>query len=215
MSNLEDFNEQLVEVNYTFRLIADRNRNCSIHEIVEKLVQEVGLEVIQETLPVLLDAQWREENKTLPMVCKSDREVLWEATGSLWSKHPEIYRGVDLITEQEAHSLRRSKEAVYIPENKKHSLFAHIAKIYASMLDIKVVFLKSFSKALEQVKGLLEDSKAKLLDTIKSKDDSPPEFMLSFSILNNAPPKKNGMAFYCSIASSGALGIHEGSSSLK
>ena len=85
--------------------------------------------------------------------------------------------------------------SVYIPEAKRHTSFAEVAKAYAAWLGLKVVFVKEFSKVLELVKEQLLTLNSFSIDTLRAKENAPPDFMLTYSLTDNAPPKNNGKPF--------------------
>ena len=141
------------------------------------------------------------------LIKKKPQDVIWSglvaATGDgvVKDKTGRLLEQADFLSYYEAKYLLNcypqndTQASVYIPEAKRHSLFAQVAKAYATWLGLKVVFLKEFSKVLELVKEQLLTLTNSFIDTIKSKDNSPPKFIISFSISNNAPPKNNGKPF--------------------
>ena len=88
-------------------------------------------------------------------------------------------------------------------------LAAYLTKLHGTSLVLIDNAHNHLIRLCSVIKNALEESSLKLFDLVRYKEESPPDFLLSFSITNNAPPKRSGTAFYSSLASSGALVIHE------
>lgn len=141
------------------------------------------------------------------LIKKKPQDVIWSGLvsaigdGVLEDKTGRVLEQPAFLSWHEAKSLfncsqqEDTQATVFIPEAKRHTSFAEVAKAYAAWLGLKVVFIKGFSKVLELVKEQLLTLTNSFIDTIKSKDNSPPKFIISFSISNNAPPKNNGKPF--------------------
>lgn len=141
------------------------------------------------------------------LIKKKPQDVIWSGLvsaigdGVLEDKTGRVLEQPAFLSWHEAKSLfncsqqEDTQATVFIPEAKRHTSFAEVAKAYATWLGLKIVFLKEFSKVLELVKEQLLTLTNSFIDTIKSKDNSPPKFIISFSISNNAPPKNNGKPF--------------------
>lgn len=142
------------------------------------------------------------EDKTVSCGCSScigSRLPLKRMRPVFW----RLLEQVDFLSYQDSKDILNCSQqdendtqaSVYIPESKRHSLFAQVAKAYAAWLGLKLVFVKGFSKVLELVKEKLATLNSSFVDALRANENAPPDFMLSYSLTDNAPPKNNGKPF--------------------
>ena len=141
------------------------------------------------------------------LIKKKPQDVIWSglvsglSDGVLEDKTGRVLEQPAFLSWHEAKSLfncsqqEDTQASVYIPEAKRHTSFAEVAKAYATCLGLKIVFLKEFSKVLELVKEQLLTLNSFSIDTLRAKENAPPDFMLTYSLTDNAPPKNNGKPF--------------------
>ena len=141
------------------------------------------------------------------LIKKKPQDVIWSGLvsaigdGVLEDKTGRVLEQPAFLSWHEAKSLfncsqqEDTQASVYIPEAKRHTSFAEVAKAYAAWLGLKVVFVKEFSKVLELVKEQLLTLNSFSIDTLRAKENAPPDFMLTYSLTDNAPPKNNGKPF--------------------
>ena len=141
------------------------------------------------------------------LIKKKPQDVIWSGLvsaigdGVLEDKTGRVLEQPAFLSWHEAKSLfncsqqEDTQATVFIPEAKRHTSFAEVAKAYAAWLGLKVVFVKEFSKVLELVKEQLLTLNSFSIDTLRANENAPPKFIISFSISNNAPPKNNGKPF--------------------
>ena len=141
------------------------------------------------------------------LIKKKPQDVIWSGLvsaigdGVLEDKTGRVLEQPAFLSWHEAKSLfncsqqEDTQASVYIPEAKRHTSFAEVAKAYATCLGLKIVFLKEFSKVLELVKEQLLTLNSFSIDTLRAKENAPPDFMLTYSLTDNAPPKNNGKPF--------------------
>ena len=141
------------------------------------------------------------------LIKKKPQDVIWSGLvsaigdGVLEDKTGRVLEQPAFLSWHEAKSLfncsqqEDTQATVFIPEAKRHTSFAEVAKAYAAWLGLKVVFLKEFSKVLELVKEQLLTLNSFSIDTLRAKENAPPDFMLTYSLTDNAPPKNNGKPF--------------------
>ena len=141
------------------------------------------------------------------LIKKKPQDVIWSglvsglSDGVLEDKTGRLLEQGDFLSYQDSKYLLNSytrddeQASVYIPESKRHTPFAQVAKAYATCLGLKIVFLKEFSKVLELVKEQLLTLNSFSIDTLRAKENAPPDFMLTYSLTDNAPPKNNGKPF--------------------
>lgn len=182
------------------RLLADTSK---AYEALSK----IDWETLQAK--ALDEARLKTIEELAALIKKKPQDVIWSGLvsaigdGLIKDKTGRFLEQADFLSYQDSKYILNcypqdendTQVSIYIPEAKRHSLFAIIAKAYATWLGLKIVFLKEFSKVLELVKEQLLTLTNSFIDTIKSKDNSPPKFIISFSISNNAPPKNNGKPF--------------------
>ena len=141
------------------------------------------------------------------LIKKKPQDVIWSGLvsaigdGVLEDKTGRVLEQPAFLSWHEAKSLfncsqqEDTQASVYIPEAKRHTSFAEVAKAYAAWLGLKIVFVKEFSKVLELVKEQLLTLNSFSIDTLRAKENAPPDFMLTYSLTDNAPPKNNGKPF--------------------
>jgi len=141
------------------------------------------------------------------LIKKKPQDVIWSGLvsaigdGVLEDKTGRVLEQPAFLSWHEAKSLfncsqqEDTQASVYIPEAKRHTSFAEVAKAYAAWLGLKVVFVKEFSKVLELVKEQLLTLNSFSIDTLRANENAPPDFMLTYSLTDNAPPKNNGKPF--------------------
>lgn len=141
------------------------------------------------------------------LIKKKPQDVIWSGLvsaigdGVLEDKTGRVLEQPAFLSWHEAKSLfncsqqEDTQATVFIPEAKRHTSFAEVAKAYAAWLGLKVVFVKEFSKVLELVKEQLLTLNSFSIDTLRAKENAPPDFMLTYSLTDNAPPKNNGKPF--------------------
>jgi len=141
------------------------------------------------------------------LIKKKPQDVIWSGLvsaigdGVLEDKTGRVLEQPAFLSWHEAKSLfncsqqEDTQATVFIPEAKRHTSFAEVAKAYAAWLGLKVVFIKEFSKVLELVKEKLATLNSSFVDTLRANENAPPDFMLSYSLTANAPPKNNGKPF--------------------
>ena len=141
------------------------------------------------------------------LIKKKPQDVIWSGLvsaigdGVLEDKTGRVLEQPAFLSWHEAISLFKCSQqedtqaTVFIPEAKRHTSFAEVAKAYAAWLGLKVVFVKEFSKVLELVKEQLLTLNSFSIDTLRAKENAPPDFMLTYSLTDNAPPKNNGKPF--------------------
>lgn len=141
------------------------------------------------------------------LIKKKPQDVIWSGLvsaigdGVLEDKTGRVLEQPAFLSWHEAKSLfncsqqEDTQATVFIPEAKRHTSFAEVAKAYATCLGLKIVFLKEFSKVLELVKEQLLTLNSFSIDTLRAKENAPPDFMLTYSLTDNAPPKNNGKPF--------------------
>ena len=141
------------------------------------------------------------------LIKKKPQDVIWSGLvsaigdGVLEDKTGRVLEQPAFLSWHEAKYILNCSQqedtqaTVYIPESKRHSLFAQVAKAYAAWLGLKLVFVKEFSKVLELVKEKLATLNSSFVDTLRANENAPPDFMLSYSLTANAPPKNNGKPF--------------------
>lgn len=141
------------------------------------------------------------------LIKKKPQDVIWSGLvsaigdGVLEDKTGRVLEQPAFLSWHEAKSLfncsqqEDTQATVFIPEAKRHTSFAEVAKAYAAWLGLKVVFVKEFSKVLELVKEQLLTLNSFSIDTLRANENAPPDFMLTYSLTDNAPPKNNGKPF--------------------
>jgi hypothetical protein len=141
------------------------------------------------------------------LIKKKPQDVIWSGLvsaigdGVLEDKTGRVLEQPAFLSWHEAKSLfncsqqEDTQATVFIPEAKRHTSFAEVAKAYAAWLGLKVVFIKEFSKVLELVKEKLATLNSSFVDALRANENAPPDFMLSYSLTANAPPKNNGKPF--------------------
>ena len=141
------------------------------------------------------------------LIKKKPQDVIWSGLvsaigdGVLEDKTGRVLEQPAFLSWHEAKSLfncsqqEDTQATVFIPEAKRHTSFAEVAKAYAAWLGLKLVFVKEFSKVLELVKEKLATLNSSFVDTLRANENAPPDFMLSYSLTANAPPKNNGKPF--------------------
>ena len=141
------------------------------------------------------------------LIKKKPQDVIWSGLvsaigdGVLEDKTGRVLEQPAFLSWHEAKSLfncsqqEDTQATVFIPEAKRHTSFAEVAKAYAAWLGLKVVFIKEFSKVLELVKEKLATLNSFSIDTLRANENAPPDFMLTYSLTANAPPKNNGKPF--------------------
>lgn len=196
------------------KVIADYSRAIDVtsraYTALNKLDWETLLpKAIEEAQrKALEDARLKDAEELAALTKKTPQDVVWSGLvsascdGVLNVKTERLVEQADLLSYQDAktilnfpHSENDAQETIYIPESKRHSLFAQIAKAYAAWLGLKVVFLKEFSKVLELIKGKSLTLNSSIAETPRAKESPPPDFMLSHSLTSNAPPKNTGKPF--------------------
>ena len=141
------------------------------------------------------------------LIKKKPQDVIWSGLvsaigdGVLEDKTGRVLEQPAFLSWHEAKSLfncsqqEDTQATVFIPEAKRHTSFAEVAKAYAAWLGLKVVFVKEFSKVLELVKEKLATLNSSFVDALRANENAPPDFMLSYSLTANAPPMNNGKPF--------------------
>lgn len=141
------------------------------------------------------------------LIKKKPQDVIWSGLvsaigdGVLEDKTGRVLEQPAFLSWHEAKSLfncsqqEDTQATVFIPEAKRHTSFAEVAKAYAAWLGLKVVFIKEFSKVLELVKEKLATLNSSFVDALRANENAPPDFMLTYSLTANAPPKNNGKPF--------------------
>ena len=141
------------------------------------------------------------------LIKKKPQDVIWSGLvsaigdGVLEDKTGRVLEQPAFLSWHEAKSLfncsqqEDTQATVFIPEAKRHTSFAEVAKAYAAWLGLKLVFVKEFSKVLELVKEKLATLNSSFVDALRANENAPPDFMLSYSLTANAPPKNNGKPF--------------------
>ncbi len=141
------------------------------------------------------------------LIKKKPQDVIWSGLvsaigdGVLEDKTGRVLEQPAFLSWHEAKYILNCSQqedtqaTVFIPEAKRHTSFAEVAKAYAAWLGLKVVFVKEFSKVLELVKEKLATLNSSFVDTLRANENAPPDFMLSYSLTDNAPPKNNGKPF--------------------
>lgn len=180
------------------RLLADTSK---AYEALSKL----DWETLQAK--ALDEARLKTIEELAALTKKKPQDVIWSGLvsaigdGVLEDKTGRVLEQPAFLSWHEAKSLfncsqqEDTQASVYIPEAKRHTSFAEVAKAYAAWLGLKVVFVKEFSKVLELVKEQLLTLNSFSIDTLRAKENAPPDFMLTYSLTDNAPPKNNGKPF--------------------
>ena len=180
------------------RLLADTSK---AYEALSK----IDWETLQAK--ALDEARLKTIEELAALTKKKPQDVIWSGLvsaigdGLIKDKTGRLLEQADFLSYQDSKYILNcypqdeTQATVFIPEAKRHSLFAQVAKAYAAWLGLKVVFVKEFSKVLELVKEKLATLNSSFVDTLRATENAPPDFMLSYSLTDNAPPKNNGKPF--------------------
>ena len=116
------------------------------------------------------------------LIKKKPQDVIWSGLvsaigdGVLEDKTGRVLEQPAFLSWHEAKSLfncsqqEDTQATVFIPEAKRHTSFAEVAKAYAAWLGLKVVFVKEFSKVLELVKEQLLTLNSFSIDTLRANE---------------------------------------------
>lgn len=162
---------------------------------------------LSKAYDLLSNLDWEKLQAKAALYKKKPQDVIYSGLqaglgdGVIEDKTGRLLEQADFLSYQDSkyilncYPLDETQATVYIPESKRHSLFAQVAKAYAAWLGLKLVFIKEFSKVLELVKEKLATLNSSFVDTLRANENAPPDFMLSYSLTDNAPPKNNGKPF--------------------
>lgn len=172
---------------------------------VYKTLNKLDWETLQAK--AINEARLKTIEELAALTKKKPQDVIWSGLvsaigdGVIKDKTGRLLEQADFLSYQDSKYILNcypqdeTQATVFIPESKRHSLFGQVAKAYAAWLGLKLVFLKEFSKVLELVKEKLATLNSSFVDTLRANENAPPDFMLSYSLTDNAPPKNNGKPF--------------------
>lgn len=202
MSNpgLDNLLENISKYNETTKRVLEVSNQ--VNKLYPSLLADTAR--VYETLNKL---DWNALEAKAALYRKTPQDVIYSGLqaglgdGLIKDKTGRLLEQADFLSFQDAkyilnsYPLDDTQGTVFIPESKRHSLFGQVAKAYAAWLGLKVVFLKEFSKVIELIKEKLATLNNSFVSTRRANENAPPDFMLSYSLTDNAPPKNNGKPF--------------------